>query len=65
MQNNSASGNEALSLLASNSSLSQAFREAIQLPFRPADFRQLLRRDDEQEIGRGLTCDLSNYRSAK
>lgn len=48
--------------IAAQPMLHQAFREAFQLRLPGGDFAQLTR-NDEPEIGRGLTCNIADYQS--
>ena len=51
-----------IELIILDENVSKAFRDAIQLPFVPGDFRQLLRRKDEPlPIGWGHPVDLKDY----
>jgi hypothetical protein len=53
----------AIELIKRDENISQAFRDALQLPFMPADFRRLLKTEaeDNAEIGRSFTCNLRDY----
>lgn len=51
-----------VNLIAKDLNVSKAFRDALQMPFKPADFRQLLRRESQaDEVGYGLSSDVSEY----
>lgn len=50
-----------LQRIASDPNVSKLFRDALQLPFQPCDFRQLLRRESNSEVGLGLSSDVAGY----
>lgn len=52
--------NPLIAAVLADKNISPAFRNAMQMAFRPADFRQLTRRETE-DIGAGLSADVSEY----
>lgn len=53
-----------INAIASDPNVLELFRDALQLTFKPYDFRQFENRDSKPDPD-GLTCNLSDYRTVR